>query len=344
MITYLKACCIKALMESIIKICFHIFTFFIIIDFIHISKTNAYNFNYVKPYKSRLLNREEELTLSKFCIFGKRLKTLRCSLKKKIGRFPTEKEFSKITNFSEKDLFLYLFAHNYSKQILIHSNIGYLKFKVNEFKKMNKYTKKIPYSTFLAQGMQGMLQAAENYDGSSKFISYADIYIRSRLLYCISTHSKNSIIVKHHDIKKMNQAVKLSYNKKNISDQEIADSINISLYSYHILKKLFSYKLNSIYDSIDSVTNKDCTLKYLDVLLSNNARNNDKFYWKSLCDNFNDLEKIVFSMKYGFEYDKPLTIREISLYINKSDETVRKITNRILEKIRIEEGVTTNPL
>jgi DNA-directed RNA polymerase specialized sigma subunit len=177
------------------------------------------------------------------------------------------------------------------KQALEFKNLHYFK-----CKDLNK-------EDLILSSKFGLFKAIRKYNGSSSFIYFSNIYVKSELLKTLSTHFSFSIIPKKYRIS----------NKNNFTKNELIE------YKNKLYPKLISY---SEYWKFDKFYNNDYfnENKHLNDFVSFEKNKN---LWEKI-NNLDAFSMRTFHLKFDCDFNVMKSNKEISLLMCCSEETIRK--------------------
>jgi len=302
--------------------------------------------------KYRLLTSSEEKQLASFCVVGKRLTTISSVLHKKLNRPPTMDEYTRLTRLSPQQFHCYLKAYKKAQTVFVHHNLRLIHYEIKKLSATSIRARNVPASLLLLGGIEGVLQAAANYDGRARFSTFASLYIKSNLYHTLSMHSTNRYTAKHHDIQLISRANRLISIMKEkgdiVTDQAITRLLNISCHSYQGIRRLTSIPVTYMCETLGRGVNRDIdketflssshdTLHFehtiSNIVVVDRVVEMDRIeLWESY---LTDIEKQIVRMKYGFGYNTRYTDKEVAEELNITYRKLRKMNMDIFKKLRV---------
>jgi len=312
--------------------------------------------------KLRLLSPEEEKVAGKISFLRKKLDSIRKSLREKLGREPSNQEWAMACRLTESRFRMYLILSQQARNRLIEHNIRLVDFWVRRFLESTKAARDISYYELMTEGIIGLTEAVNNYDGRGKFWYYAQFYIRSAIYRGLnvlrpgsqSTYRNTILNIKAIKIK---DALTQQLERKP-THEEIANIMNIKVDTYKSIRDAASKKVVSLETQLSQQKGPNVNT-YMDLFLSPNQDTNayvrDVKLWKSdFKDAFQVLSPIehrTLAIRYGLMDGRIRTLQTTAELMCLSDEGTRFIIARAIDKLRnssaaqlFEEGLPMEPI
>ncbi|MDR2834910.1 MAG: sigma-70 family RNA polymerase sigma factor [Bacteroidales bacterium] len=192
------------------------------------------------------------------------------------------------------------------------------------------------------EGNIGLIIAAEKFDETKgfKFISYAVWWIRQSIILAISKHSDIiKVPINKIAVAKKVYTMKKSFFQKEEREPNIEE---ISLYTNikeNIIKDVSNYKRTLSIDKPLSEDDDESSL--LDLIINsenspefNLLKESENYVFNSFFTKITNKEVFVIKKCYGLDGEAPLTYGEIGMLIDASGESVRKIKNKAISKLK----------
>jgi RNA polymerase sigma factor (sigma-70 family) len=313
----------------------------------------------------RLMTEDEEKLAGKVSNISMRLNSIRNSLKQKLNREPTDSEWAQSCRLTEKSLHTYLTMSQKAKNSLVEHNLRLVDFWVRRFLENTKVAKDISYYDLMIEGIIGLTNAAENYDGRTRFAYYSSFHIRSALYQGItklnpgSYASYRNIIINIKAIK-IKEHLKSTLGRKP-TDIEIASALKMKVNTYLSIKNAATNKKmisanspcssNCNNDDSSGESNSDIQT-YLDLFLTSKQisshYNIENQLWREDFNNILEtiltpIERRTLAIRYGLisnnnnntnKMNEPNSLYTTAELMCMSEESIRKIIIRALEKLR----------
>ena len=202
----------------------------------------------------------------------------------------------------------------------------------------------VPLSDLIAEGNLGLIKAAGKFnpDKGAKFSSYSAIWIKQSIRLALAKLSR-TVRIPISSLSKVskiqNAVVKLEENlKREPSDKEVAEFLDYPLLTIKHLRNVkvhnvsLQQKLNTEEESgelQDQISDDNSVLaaEYMEA-----AEELDKL--RKYFDLLKDREKLILTLRFGLNGQRPRTLEEVSQAINLTRERVRQIQIASMEKIR----------
>jgi DNA-directed RNA polymerase sigma subunit (sigma70/sigma32) len=137
--------------------------------------------------KLKLLTADEEIIAAKFSQVGKKLDMIKKYMENKLKRDITTEEWAKACKLNIAQLSMYRDMAHSARNKLVQHNIRLVDFWTIRLIEHSKNAKQISYYELLSEGIIGLRKAADLYDGSTRFIKYAKVFILSELYRGMTT-------------------------------------------------------------------------------------------------------------------------------------------------------------
>ena len=137
--------------------------------------------------KLKLLTADEEIIAAKFSQVGKKLDMIKKYMENKLQRTITIDEWAKACKLNIAQLSMYRDMAHSARNKLVQHNIRLVDFWTIRLIEHSKNAKQISYYELLSEGIIGLRKAADLYDGSTRFIKYAKVFILSELYRGMTT-------------------------------------------------------------------------------------------------------------------------------------------------------------
>ena len=303
----------------------------------------------VEYLKLRLLTVEEEMVAGKFSRVGKRLEEIKVKLEEKLGRSAQKKEWATSCKLSLEQFELYYEMAKQARQRLIHHNIRLVDFWARRLIEHSPKAKEISYYELLIEGIIGLADAANSFDGRGRFLKYAQPFIRNKL-YRGMTRLRPGNFLSHHTMMLSYRANRMRSRlhqelQRKPTDEEIAAKMGLRV---ETLRKVLSDvklkgKVISAETNLGARSNKskgDNFVTYLDLFLKADQTNiaTESSQWRSdfhqLLDCLSPIERRTLSLRYGLDDGNPRSIERTAELMCVSEEGLRKIILRAIEKLR----------
>lgn len=201
----------------------------------------------------------------------------------------------------------------------------------------------LQFSDLISEGNLGLMQAVDKFDPSreTRFSTYASFWIKQFMRRAIPGQS-GAIRVPVQAViwigKLRKATVKLTDKLGRApSDKELARELSIQERTVSDIRQ-YSITTTSIHASL--VQGEDSTFE--DVISDNDSPMPDEIldskesvrYLDSLLDELDPRERKIIRLRYGLDGNRPRTLDEISMLVNRSRERVRQIQKLALDKLR----------
>lgn len=203
----------------------------------------------------------------------------------------------------------------------------------------------LSYEDIIQAGNEGLIIAARKYDSTyhCRFSTYALWWIKQKILreFAYSSRTIRLPYELHERVQKAKRILnsyRIENNGKELSDEELAQIMDVSLRTVTDIRKSIELSKAASYDKIlesekmdlgESIEdpNNCITSKISDIFHQQLIDYIDRIYSVS------EKEKEVIKMRYGF-YGKIYTLQEIADKFNLTKERIRQIELKTLSKLR----------
>jgi len=215
-------------------------------------------------------------------------------------------------------------GNNEARNKLINSNLRYV------IKVAKRYQNKgLPLNDLINEGNVGLIDAIDKYDSKkSKFITYADYWIRRRILKAL--YNKSRIIrIPEHKSRFLLQikSYDVETHEKEYTDyiKRISKDINIP---YDLLNHILKIKDVTSIESIRNIaSNQILEDKVMDDMIK-----------EEICSvinsELNERELIIIEKRFGFNGYVPQSYKTIAKSLGLSYERIRQIEKKVLTKLK----------
>ncbi len=197
----------------------------------------------------------------------------------------------------------------------------------------------VPFLDLIEEGNLGLIKAVGRYDPEKgfRFSTYASWWIRQAIVRAISTHSR-TIRIPIHIFQLMTKYVALDEKMKNLTIEQKAKMLKISLKRFKMLEKLIrNIRELDVSSSLETfsllsrtaVRDSEADPEKIILQQIENEELTD------LLERLSEREKLIIRIRYGLEDGKPHTLAETGEVIHVSRERVRQLEMRALKKLRL---------
>ena len=304
--------------------------------------------------KLRQLTREEEVTAGKFSNVGRRMDKIHKILNDRLGRAPTDIEWAEACKINVEELGTYQKVAKSARNRLVQHNMRIVDFWVRRIIEHSKAAKDISYYELVTEGVKGLSEASEKYDGRGPFIKYAQHYVRAELYKGLTVLKPGSFAISQNTKAAMvylrtRKAFKILIEElgRDPSDVEIAaylssTGLNVSADTLQWARDVVNVKVISADTKLgaDPGDSGDQLVTYMDLYLKADQTNfsTEALMWKvdfnAALDCLNPQERRTIAIRYGLMDGKPRTLERTAALMCMSSEAVRLIIISSLEKLR----------
>jgi len=277
-------------------------------------------------------------------------------MENKLKRDITKEEWAKACKLNIAQLSMYRDMAHSARNKLVQHNIRLVDFWTIRLIEHSKNAKQISYYELLSEGIIGLRKAADLYDGSTRFIKYAKVFILSELYRGMTTlrpgmqlHHKD-VMICYRAYRSQSKLRELLQRKPTID--EVAHDIGVQKKT---LDKIFeNLKTKSNIISMDTPLAKSGNsvetnlISYLDLFLKADQNSHfsiDRTLWHveliQALECLTPLERRTLSLRYGLYDNNPRSLEDVAELIVMSTEMVRKILIKCFEKLRTDPIATS---
>ena len=304
--------------------------------------------------KLRQLTRDEEITAGKFSNVGRRMDKIHKILSDRLGRSPTDTEWAEACKINVGELEAYQKVAKSARNRLVQHNMRIVDFWVRRIIEHSKAAKDISYYELVTEGVKGLSEASEKYDGRGPFIKYAQHFVRAELYKGLTVLKPGSFAIAQNTKAAMvylrtRKAFKILLEElgRDPTDVEIASyltstGLNVSADTLQWARDVVNVKIISAETKVTEAgdAGTDTLTTYLDLYLKADQTNfsTEALMWKvdfnAALDCLNPQERRTIAIRYGLMDGRPRTVERTAALMCMSSEAVRLIIIAGMNKLR----------
>ncbi|NJK50731.1 RNA polymerase sigma factor RpoD [Candidatus Gracilibacteria bacterium] len=285
----------------------------------------------------RLLRAEEEIELARKIADLLELERLFEQLRKRLGRFPKDKEWADAVEMELPAFQRRLYLGRRAKDKMVQSN---LRLVVSIAKKyMNRG---LSFQDLIQEGSLGLIRAAEKFDHEKgyKFSTYATWWIRQAITRAIADQSRTIRLPVHlyetiSRIKKTTKILSQEMRRKP-TEEEIATRMEMTIEKLRFIAKSAQLPI-----SLETPIGKEEDSRLGDFIEADGETPEDEVSknllredLENVLDTLSPRERDVLRLRYGLDDGRMKTLEEIGQIFNVTRERIRQIEAKALRKLR----------
>ncbi len=284
-----------------------------------------------------LLTHEQEIVFGKQVQQMMKLRETRDALSEKLGREPTDPEWSDQANLSLDDLQSILSRGKQAKRRMMEANLRLVVSVAKKYQKRN-----LELLDLIQEGTLGLERGVDKFDPTRgfKFSTYAYWWIRQAITRAIAQQGR-TIRLPVHITEKLN---KIKGTQRQLSQElgrtatatEIADRLGLKPEQ---IRECLQIARQPVSLELRVGDNQDTELG--DLLEHEGPSPEDHTTRESLRDDLNSLldeltpqQREVISLRYGLRDGQELSLAKVGKQLSISRERVRQLENQALDKLR----------
>ncbi|MEM8676416.1 MAG: sigma-70 family RNA polymerase sigma factor [Cyanobacteria bacterium P01_G01_bin.67] len=285
-----------------------------------------------------LLSGEEEIVLSRQIANLLDLEKIRQQLGNKLGRQPTELEWSQEVGLPLNTFRRRLFISRQAKNKMVQSNLQLVVFIAKKYLKRG-----LALQDLIQEGNLGLIRATEKFDSEKgyKFSTYAYWWIRQAIMRAIADQSRTIRLPIHiHD--KLSRIKKnfrlLSQNLQRVpKETELAESLEMTVEQLRFVLKAAQTPF-----SLETPVDREDDSRLLEDCIESDVMTPEDWVIKqSMCEevetilsSLNSQERDVLRLRHGLDDGSIKTPVEVAEMLNLSREEINQIRGRAINKLR----------
>ena len=229
-----------------------------------------------------------------------------------------------------------------AREKILNSN---LRFVVSVAKKFRGQG--LPLLDLINEGNVGLITALDKFEPEKgyHFISYAVWWIRQSIMKALSDKGRavRLPLNRSNELVQIQKAQKSLMDDMSTSDPSVEDISKATGLDESVVKDLLTISSDMV--SLDSPVRKkdsDSDSTYGDFVEDSEKGPEDQVMNESMKENvrsllsvWNDKERRIIELRYGFDGSKPLSLKDIGTQYNLTKERIRQIEKRALEKLKV---------
>lgn len=285
-----------------------------------------------------LLSAEEEIVLSRKIADLLYLERIRQQLRKKLGRQPSDLEWSQELELPLSDLRRRLFVCRQAKDKMVRSNLQLVVFIAKKYLKRG-----LSFQDLIQEGNFGLIRATEKFDPEKgcRFSTYAYWWIRQAITRAIAEQSRTIRLPIHiHDkLSRIKKTFRLLFQKlqRLPNETEMAESLNMTV------KQLrFVLEAAQIPFSLEIPVDREEDSRSLEDCIESDVLTPEEWIVKELMREevetilncLDSQERDILRLRYGLDDGTIKTSAEVAQMFNLSREEINQIRGQAMNKLR----------
>ncbi|MEM7592930.1 MAG: sigma-70 family RNA polymerase sigma factor [Cyanobacteria bacterium P01_A01_bin.83] len=289
-----------------------------------------------------LLSGEEEIVLSRKINDLLYLEKIRQQLRNKLGRHPSDLEWSQEVGLSSHAFRHRLFLGRQAKNKMVQSNLQLVVFIAKKYLKRG-----LSFQDLIQEGNCGLIRAVDKFDPEQgcKFSTYAYWWIRQSILSAIADQSRTIRLPIHiyNKLSRIKKTFRHLWQKlqRQPSETEMAESLNMSVKQFRFVLEVvqmpFSLELPVTREE-DSCSIEEYIVSDLitpEQWIVNQSMHEDV---ETILSSLDSRERDILRLRYGLDDGIIKTPAEVAQTFNLSREEINQIRRRTIDKLRRQHG------